>query len=666
MSCVCGICSKRIKKNQRNLSCTICKNYIHKCCSDLSCKELKSRNFGKYWHCKLCNDEINLPFNHIEGNNKFKLELFRMFENKLHSDESLSKFDDMSLDPTIFQTDLNENNCNSFSRYFEVEQLSSLYEKSNTNLSMLNANIRSLYKNFDSFKDVLDCCKIDFEVIGLVETWLKDKPLDYFHMDGYSLEFSNRKNGRCGGACLYISDRMKYNIRHDLAEINHPENVETVFVEIERMGLKNIVVGVIYRPPGQDVNEFNAFTDVLLSQITKNDKLVYLMGDFNINLLNEDVHAQTQNFMNILSSYCLYPSITKPTRITANSATLIDNIFTNSKSYQIPGIIITDVSDHLPVFVTTDLKVYRDTNNTVETEIRKLNEINMQTFKSELSKVNWEHECVGDDVNEVYGHFIGKSNTLYDKCCPKSTKRVNNQKRKIKSPWITYNLLKCIRRKNRLYKKFLRKPTEENKETYRKYRNRLNYTLRLAKQNHFSNLLEQEKSNMRNTWKILNSIIRPNSSKKFSEKFVSGNEVYTCPNKIASKFNDYFANIGPKLASTIRHTGKDFSSYLRNSSDATCFFQPTNENEIQKIINKLGSRKSAGHDNIRADLIKCVASEIAKPLSIIFNASLSSGIFPDELKVAKVVPIYKKITIKNLVITGLFLFFHVFLRFLKG
>ena len=59
-----------------------------------------------------------------------------MFENKLHSDESLSKFDDMSLDPTIFQTDLNETNCNSFSRYFQVEQSSSLYEKSNTNLSM--------------------------------------------------------------------------------------------------------------------------------------------------------------------------------------------------------------------------------------------------------------------------------------------------------------------------------------------------------------------------------------------------------------------------------------------------------------------------------------------------------------------------------------------------
>ena len=108
---------------------------------------------------------------------------------------------------------------------------------------------------------------------------------------------------------------------------------------------------------------------------------------------------------------------------------------------------------------------------------------------------------------------------------------------------------------------------------------------------------------MRNTWKILNSIIRPNNHKKCSEKFVSGNETYTCPNEIASKFNQYFANIGPTLASTIHHTGTNFSSYLQNSSNETCYFKPTNEHEIFKIIKKLGSRKSAGHDNIKADLI---------------------------------------------------------------
>ena len=81
------------------------------------------------------------------------------------------------------------------------------------------------------------------------------------------------------------------------------------------------------------------------------------MGYFNINLLNEDVHTLTNDFINIMSPYSLYPSITKPTRITPTLATLIDNISTNSNSYQTSGRIVADVSDHLPVFTSTGLTV---------------------------------------------------------------------------------------------------------------------------------------------------------------------------------------------------------------------------------------------------------------------------------------------------------------------
>ena len=67
-------------------------------------------------------------------------------------------------------------------------------------------------------------------------------------------------------------------------------------IEIERTGSKNVIAGVIYRPPGQDVQEFNDFMNILLSKVMHNDKPVYLMGDFNINLLNEDVHTLTNDF----------------------------------------------------------------------------------------------------------------------------------------------------------------------------------------------------------------------------------------------------------------------------------------------------------------------------------------------------------------------------------
>ena len=105
------------------------------------------------------------------------------------------------------------------------------------------------------------------------------------------------------------------------------------------------------------------------------------------------------------------------------------------------------------------------------------------------------------------------------------------------------------------------------------YRNRVNSLLRRAKQNYFSSQLDKERYNMRNTWKILNSILRC-PKKVQCQKFVSNNnKTYTEQKEIANKFNDFFASIGPTLAGTIKHKGKDFDEYLGNSCSSTCFFQ---------------------------------------------------------------------------------------------
>lgn len=82
------------------------------------------------------------------------------------------------------------------------------------------------------------------------------------------------------------------------------------------------------------------------------------MGDFNINILNIDSHQPTYDFINLMSSNGLYPLISKPTRITGSTATLIDNIFTNNLEFNmVSGILYADLSDHLPVFQITQLKL---------------------------------------------------------------------------------------------------------------------------------------------------------------------------------------------------------------------------------------------------------------------------------------------------------------------
>ncbi len=78
------------------------------------------------------------------------------------------------------------------------------------------------------------------------------------------------------------------------------------------------------------------------------------------------------------------------------------------------------------------------------------------------------------------------------------------------------------------------------------------------------------------------------------------NKTYTNPNKIANKFNEYFAGVGP---STIKHKGKDFNEYMGKSCSFTCFFKPTDEQEILTIIRKLGNNKSPGYDDITPGLV---------------------------------------------------------------
>ena len=116
-------------------------------------------------------------------------------------------------------------------------------------------------------------------------------------------------------------------------------------------------------------------------------------------------------------------------------------------------------------------------------------------------------------------------------------------------------MMNCIRRRNVLYKKSILKPNDDNVQKYKMYRNKLNISLKLAKQNYYYSRLENEKGNMRNTWKILNSFLR-RSRKPLCRKFTSKSVNITDPQQIANEFNQYFANVGPSLASSIKHTGK--------------------------------------------------------------------------------------------------------------
>ena len=111
--------------------------------------------------------------------------------------------------------------------------------------TVLNINIRSISKNFDKLTDCIKAINHNFTIIGVTETHLKDKPLEYFKLPGYEFEYVNRVGREKGGVGMYISNKIKYSLRNDLCCAN--SNFESCFIEIERTHGKNALVGVIYR-----------------------------------------------------------------------------------------------------------------------------------------------------------------------------------------------------------------------------------------------------------------------------------------------------------------------------------------------------------------------------------------------------------------------------------
>ena len=129
----------------------------------------------------------------------------------------------------------------------------------------------------------------------------------------------------------------------------------------------------------------------------------------------------------------------------------------------------------------------------------------------------------------------------------------------------------------------------------------------------------------------------------FPTEFIIHNESMTDPIQISNILNKYFANVGLNLTSNmyLNHNLQNFSDYLNNPSNIDFTFEPTSENEIYNIINN-SLKNSTGKDEISNKLLKSIKHIISKPLSIIINQSLVTEIFPNALKLSKVIPLYKK------------------------
>ena len=486
----------------------------------------------------------------------------------------------------------------------------------------------------------MNILKHEFTVIGLTETWLNDNDFDLYGLSGYKVIGRHRVNRTCGGVAVCIQDQVSFRERPDLSCFT--EDFETVFIEIEKgnqLNAKKVIIGVIYRPPNQDILSFNEKLNDIINKIRMENKICYLLGDYNINILNYSSHVHTAQFVDMMSSSGFLPLITRPTRVTATSATLIDNIFTNNLmdiSHSLQGLFITDVSDHFPIFHVSRRMQMSDVDVYMYKRLFSLK--NKEEFYHAVSTTNWDEIDRATDTQQAFDLFHSQLTDLYNKHFPKVRikKKYSNRK-----PWLSEGLKNSIRHKNKLYVKCKKVKSAFNEELYKTYKRKLQQLMKVAEKHYYHDLLVKYSNDMKKSWGIIKNIINKNQKRQTQSRFKIGDNLITSDkNIICNKFNDFFVNIGPMLAKSIPKVNKSPLSYMGNRLTESIYLEPVTEKEINTLINVLKDT-ATGFDDMNSMSLKISSEILVKPLTNICNLSLTQGIFPSQLKIANVIPLYK-------------------------
>ena len=542
-------------------------------------------------------------------------------------------------------TDLNEidpdvnffevyNNC----AYFELDTpLIDYLKDDNDSLGIYHINIRSSRKNLDELLIVLNKFKVYFPVIVLSETWLNSEA-DWQEVPGYRAFHSIRATKKGGGVTILVDDKLHADSIGELT-INYNGVFESVALNLTVCDSLFKIIAV-YRPPSDSISMFNNIFFGMLENhgIVKNTVLV---GDFNIDILPDDLPGEVNTFMDEIRANNFLPLISLPTRVTDSTATCIDHVYFNSFSPCKYGVITTSISDHYSIFISIPI-VNTGSNNSHQLSklksirFRDLSMKNCEAFRAEVLDLMQSFESFDLlSINDRFKLFDELLFKAYNKHCPIRSKTISVKR--FLCPWMTKSLLRSINNKHYLYRQS--RINSEYLELYKMYKNYLSRVTKNAKQLFYNNKFEEYKGNIKKTWQTLHSVLRPNNSKTRNFKIELPDGATDDHLKISNAFNVYFSSCADNLASSIPSVHVTPSSYVKSVRNSFVFLD-TSETEVANTILSFKS-KGSPLNTIPSFIFKQIAYIIAPVLAKLINVSVSEGIFPNCLKVARVIPLHK-------------------------
>ena len=545
------------------------------------------------------------------------------------------------------------NQCNPYSNinlncaYTEAEKLKNF---DSSKFIVMSLNIQSLPAKFNEFSELLTEFP-DFdsspEVICLQETWhVPDNsmfPLNFYH----PLQTNLRQGARGGGVGIYVKENISFKILNKFS-IFVERIFESLFVEVTLASGKKLIIGSIYRPgtkiPGLTFkDQYSQFSDLLTNLLSELGNLenVFLYGDFNLNILDVAGNKFIADYVDNIFSFGFLQLITRPTRVSENTATLLDHILTNSTLQQHETYILCSrLSDHFPLLHLLDFSTTKLKNPTFET--RNFSPENITKFNNALKDYNWQHVLEQSCAQEASNNFLSSFDALYNAYFPLTTKKFNKSLTP-REPWMSKGILISRKQKNTLSNISLKSPSAINTAAYKNYRNLYNTVIRKAKKMYFEKQLSDNQKNLRKTWQILFSSIHKSNKKSndLSHLLINGINIDD-PVTMACHFNEYFTSIASSTVRNINLSNKCPARLIQQNNNLFSFANSAlTKKEILDATKLLSDKKTPDYTGVSTNFIKQTIPSYINPVFHILNLSFNSGVVPLQFKIAKVIPIFK-------------------------
>lgn len=435
-------------------------------------------------------------------------------------------------------------------------------------------------------------------------------------------------------------------------------NVEKVYKNISEEGLfecsaiqatyKNtpIIFISLYRPPKSSIKKFLSKLEDLLFRIYRQNinKRIILCGDLNIDFSSDTIEKQL--LVNTLNSYSLENKLNDFTHYTPNTATAIDYVISHTNMLLTVANTEPGLSDHYAQIIQLKLKDVINLENTITCKGRNYSPENYIYFNNRLTAEKWLEINDSNDVNTNYMMFLKTFLLLFEESFPITIKQYNLKHNRLasKPEWISQGIINSSKKLKLLYR--LNKQITDPRFTiyYINYRKIYRKVVKVAKKKHISNKITKCINKPKEVWQIINNILGNKTIKKKEKISIKINDnTITVAKEIANIINTHYVNISSKLNIS---NDPPITYEQTDSSTTKCKEQfvlhQTDEKEIHKAISSLKNKRSQDIHGLSNMLLKVCGKNILQPLKTIINQSLKTGIFPDKMKVAKILPIFKK------------------------